>query len=71
MGPLGRSGHGPGTIINLAGCAWASLGARGPARHDPLANPDRASTVLIRARPSHARARPAQPTHLDIYTSRI
>jgi hypothetical protein len=31
----------PDTIINLAGCAWASLGARWMARHGPLANPDR------------------------------
>jgi hypothetical protein len=44
----------PDTIINLAGRAWASLGARGPARHDPLANSGRAGTVLIRFGPSRA-----------------
>jgi hypothetical protein len=52
LGPLDR----PDTIINLAGRAWASLGARGLARHDPLANPGRADTVLIRAEPSLAQA---------------
>jgi hypothetical protein len=57
----------PGTIINLAGCACASLRACGPARHDPLANPGRTGTILIRVRPSRARAGPARPTHLDIY----
>jgi hypothetical protein len=44
----------PGTIINLAAHVWASLGARGPARPDPLATPGRAGTVLIRAGPSRA-----------------
>jgi hypothetical protein len=57
-----------GTIIKLAGRAWASLGARGPARHGPLANPGRADTVLIRAGPSRARAGTARPAHLDIYS---
>lgn len=37
---------------------------REPARHSPLANPDRADTVLIRVRPSRARAGPARPVHL-------
>jgi hypothetical protein len=44
----------PDTIINLAGRAWASLGARGPALHGPLANPGQADTVLIRVGPSRA-----------------
>jgi hypothetical protein len=60
----------PDTIINLAGRAWASLGARGPAQHDPLANPGWVGTVLIRPGPSRARAGPARPAHLDIYTRR-
>jgi hypothetical protein len=54
-------------IINLVGRAWVLLGTRGLARHDPLANPGRAGTVLIRAGPSRARAEPTRPTHLDIY----
>jgi hypothetical protein len=57
----------PGTIINLAGRAWASLEARGLARYAPLANLGRAGTILIRAGPSRARARPARPAYLDIY----
>jgi hypothetical protein len=57
----------PSTIIDLAGRAWASLGARGPARHGPLANPGRAGMVLIRDGPSRARAGLARPAHLDIY----
>jgi hypothetical protein len=61
----------PDTIINLAGRAWASLGARGLARYDPLANPDRAGTILIRAGTSRARAGPARPVHLDIYQERL
>ena len=58
----------PGTIINLAGRAWASRGARGLAQHDPLANPGRAGMVLIRVGPSRARAGPTRPAHLDIYS---
>jgi hypothetical protein len=50
-----------GMIINLAGLVWASLGARGPARHGPLTNPGRASTVLIRAGPSRAWVGTARP----------
>jgi hypothetical protein len=34
-------------VINLAGCVWASLVARGRARHDPLANASQADTVSI------------------------
>jgi hypothetical protein len=49
----------PGTIINLADRAYASLRAHVPTPHDPLANPGRAGTVLIRAGPA--------PAHLDIY----
>jgi hypothetical protein len=60
----------PGTIINLEGHAWASLGACGPARHDPLANMGQAGTILIRVGPSRARAGPARPAHLDIYSFR-
>jgi hypothetical protein len=42
MGPLDPSDRGTaGMVINLAGRAWASLGVRRPARHDPLANPTR------------------------------
>jgi hypothetical protein len=43
----------PDTIINLAGHAWASLGARGPARHDPLTNPGRHGPNLCRAGMAH------------------
>jgi hypothetical protein len=52
---------GSGTIIDLAGRAWASLGARGPARHCPLANPGRAGTIPIRVGPNRARAGTARP----------
>jgi hypothetical protein len=45
MGLLDR----PDTVINIAGHVWVSLKAHGPARHGPLANPDRADTVPIRA----------------------
>jgi hypothetical protein len=38
-------------------------------RYGPLANPDRIGTILIYAVSSRARARPAPPTHLDIYTA--
>jgi hypothetical protein len=58
----------PDTIIKLAGRAWASLGARGPAQHGPLANPGRAGTVLICVGPSRARVGPARLVHLDIYS---
>jgi hypothetical protein len=57
----------PHTVINLASRVWASLGARGPARHGPLANPGRAGTVPIRVGLSHARLEPTRSTHLDIY----
>lgn len=36
----------PGTIINLMGRDWASLGAHGAAQHDPLANPGRPDTII-------------------------
>jgi hypothetical protein len=58
-----------GTIINIAGYACASLVARGPARHGPLAHPDRASTVSIRAELSCTRTGPARLAYLDIYMS--
>jgi hypothetical protein len=48
----------PGMIINIAG--YASLVVRGPARHDPLAHPERAITVPIRAEPSCTRTGPAR-----------
>jgi hypothetical protein len=47
------------------------IGARGPARHDPLANPGRAGTVLIHVGSSRTRAGPARPAHLDIYRVRV
>jgi hypothetical protein len=63
MGLLGLSGRRPAQHDYLpSGHAWASLGARGPARHDPIANP-----IPIRVEPSRARAGSAQPAHLDIY----
>jgi hypothetical protein len=61
----------PDTIINLAGHVWASLRARGLARHDPLANLGQAGMVLIRAESSRARAGPARPAHLDIYSLKV
>jgi hypothetical protein len=54
-------------IINLATHAWALLGAHGLAWHDPLANPGRVDTVLIRAGSSRARVGSTRPAHLDIY----
>jgi hypothetical protein len=43
-------------VINLVGYAWALLGARGPARHDPLANPVWIGTVPIHTWSTYARA---------------
>jgi hypothetical protein len=62
MDPLGPSSRGRSdTIINLSGRVWASFGARGPARHGPLANPGRAGMIPIRARSSHARPGTVHP----------
>jgi hypothetical protein len=48
MGPLGLSGCRLAQHDYLpSGRAWASLGARGPARHNPLANPGRTDTVPV------------------------
>jgi hypothetical protein len=52
---------GSGTIIDLAGRAWASLGARGSARHGSLTNPGRAGTIPIRVGPNRARAGTSHP----------
>lgn len=61
MDPLGPSSRGRSdTIINLSGRVWASLGARGPARHG-LANPGRAGTIPIRAGSSRARSGTVHP----------
>jgi hypothetical protein len=66
--PLGPSGRGPtDMVINLASRVWASLGAHGPARYGPLANPGQAGTVPIRVGPSRTRPGPAEFAHLNIY----